>query len=103
MCYNVLQTSGGDKDGSQMIEPVGNRMCSPGLEEMEADSFRNTTSLYTPYILAGGGSILRHKKMNCGERSARSELPPSPFFQWCMFHSRYSTSTGTACSKTTSS
>lgn len=35
MCYNALQANRKNKDGSQMIIPVENRMCSPGLEERE--------------------------------------------------------------------
>lgn len=62
----VLQANGGNRDGSQMIIPVRNRTCSPGLEVRKVGSFRNLTSLYILYMLAGRESIVRHKKKRVG-------------------------------------
>ena len=64
MCYNVLQADGGNRDGGHMIVPVENRLCPPGPEEGEVDSFRNLTWLYISYFLAGGGSTKEAKEMD---------------------------------------
>lgn len=53
VCYNVLQANRGNKDGSQMIVPVRNKMYLPGLEDREAASFQNLTRLCISYILLG--------------------------------------------------
>lgn len=40
VCYNILQTNGGDKDSSQMILPVENRSCPPALERERLGALR---------------------------------------------------------------
>ena len=60
MCCTVLQPNGGNKDGGQMMLLEENRMYPPGLEEREVGSFRNLTGLCIPYMLAMGGSTVRH-------------------------------------------
>lgn len=47
---NVLQTNGGNKEGTQMTVSVENRTYPASLEERETGSFGNLTWLYTPYI-----------------------------------------------------
>ena len=64
--YKVLQANGRNRDGSQMIIPMGNGTCSPGLEVRKVGSFRNLSWLYILYMLAGRGSIVRPKKKRVG-------------------------------------
>lgn len=64
VCYNILQANGGNKDGGQMIKPVGNRMHLSGLEQREVGRFRNVAWSYIPSMLARGSSIVRHEEMD---------------------------------------
>lgn len=57
--YKVLQANWGNRDGSQMIIPVGNRTCSPDLEARKVGSFRDLTWWHVLYLLAihGEGAL----------------------------------------------
>ena len=90
MCYNILQSNGGDKDSGQMIIPVENRTCPSGLEEREDGSFRNLTWLCILYVLAREGNTVRHQQMDWGQDVPGEDLHLL-LSRWCMFRSRYST------------
>lgn len=65
-----------------------------GLEDREVGSFRNLTWLYTPYMLAGEDSLVRHKDMDWGwDMPVEDPHPHMPVEdpQWCVFHSRHCT------------
>lgn len=66
MCYNVLQTNGGNKNDSQMVVLVENRMCPPSLEERAVGSFRTQICLCIPHMLAGKSSTIRLQEMDWG-------------------------------------
>lgn len=53
-----------------MIVPVRIRTCPPGLEEREVVSFRTSTWLCTPYMLAGGDGTVKSEEMDWGHHVA---------------------------------
>lgn len=85
VCYNVLWTNGGDKNGGQMITPVENRTFTSCLEEREVGSVRNLTQLCIPYILAKGGSNVR-----CEETDWVGDMPDQDSHLLPSFNGEYS-------------
>lgn len=57
---------GTNNGGRQIIIPVGNKICSSGLEEREVGNFRNLTWLCIQNILLVGGSTVRNVEMYQG-------------------------------------
>ena len=77
-CYIIYQVNGGKEDISQMTLALEKRLCPLGLEERGAGSFRTVTWLYTPRMLAGGDSTVRHEEMDRGPDMESRMSPFSP-------------------------